>query len=171
MTTDISSTPKAKLAVRPVCFRRRQFDRDLEQIQQIEDQCFDVAWNWHDLHNCLLRRECLSFVSECPAGVVGFAIAEFRFNGLWIVDFGVHENCRRRGVGRSLLITLVEQLIRFRLDRLTVRLPETNVAGQLLCREFGFYLRHVERGHFDSGRRDSYVLDWDLSVPCAEEKS
>ncbi len=171
MTVDLSLSPRPKTTVRKVCFKRGYFDRDLEQIQQIEDQCFEVAWNWRDLHNCLLRRECLSFVSECPAGIVGFAIAEFRFNGIWILDFGVHEGFRRRGVGRSLLVVLVEQLIRFSLDRLTVRLPETNVAGQLLCRDFGFYLRHVERGHFDSGRRDSYVLDWDLSVPCAEDKS
>ena len=79
------------------------------------------------------------------------------FAGIWlmvdeahITTFGVHPDWRRQGIGRQLLLNLVELSRAIGARRMTLEVRVSNEAAQALYRSFGFEA---------AGRRPRYYSD------------
>ena len=74
--------------------------RDMPAVIGIENACFEFAWNEDDFIRCLRQRNCIGMVAEEEDKVVGFMIYELHKNRLHILNFAVHPDHRRVGIGK-----------------------------------------------------------------------
>ena len=111
--------------------------RDMPEVLAIESQCFEFPWSEEDFIRCLRQRNCIGMVAEHNERVVGFMIYELHKNRLHILNFAVHEQLRRRGVGTQMVRKLVGKLSPQRRNRIMLEIRETNLAAQLFFRDAG----------------------------------
>ena len=73
--------------------------RDMPEVLEIEERSFEFPWTEEDFIRCLRQRNCIGMVAEHDERVVGFMIYELHKTRLHLLNFCVHRDLRRRGVG------------------------------------------------------------------------
>jgi ribosomal-protein-alanine N-acetyltransferase len=145
---------------------RRVQLKDIDEIMQIERQSFPVAWEYTIFLNICIRKGQVSSgesgtifmdVLELNNRVIGYSVWEFdrRKAEGHILNLAIHPNERRKGNGRRMLLSVVEQLITLhtKLCRLEVR--ESNIPARALYEASGFK---------PSGKIAGYYFDEDAIV-------
>lgn len=141
--------------------------RDLTEVYEIENRSFEFPWGEEDFLRCLRQRNCIGMVAEHNERVIGFVIYELHKNRLHILNFGVHPEFRRRGVGAVMVDKLKSKLTATRRNRLMLETRETNVAGQLFWRSQGFRAISVLRNFYEEPPdEDAYLFSWKLEQPA-----
>ena len=100
--------------------------------------------------SCKGNRLARYLVARAGDTVVGFAGVWMMVDEAHITTFGVHPDWRRQGIGRQLLLNLVELSLAIGAQRMTLEVRASNVVAQALYRAFGFE---------DAGRRPRYYTD------------
>ncbi|MBW3539516.1 MAG: ribosomal protein S18-alanine N-acetyltransferase [Planctomycetes bacterium] len=143
--------------------------RDMTEVLDIERDSFEFAWTEEDFLCCLRQRNCIGMVAEHDRRIVGFMIYELHKSRLRILNFAVHRDARRHGVGRQMLRRLIDKLSQQRRNEILLHVRETNLAAQLFFRNQGFMAVGVLRNHYDDTTEDAYAmtfrLDADEAVP------
>lgn len=141
--------------------------RDMPEVQAIEDASFEFPWSEESFIKVLRQRNCIGMVAEHDERVIGFVIYELHKNRLHILNFGVHPEFRRRGVGAALADKLKSKLTVQRRNRLMLETRETNVTSQLFWRSQGFRAISVLRNFYPDGPdEDAYLFSWKLEQPA-----
>jgi [ribosomal protein S18]-alanine N-acetyltransferase len=141
--------------------------RDMPEVLAIEKQCFEFPWQDEDFIRCLRQRNCIGMVAEAGERVVGFMIYELHKSRLHILNFAVHENYRRRGVGRQMAKKLVGKLSRERRSRVMLEIRETNLPAQLFFRALGFRAISVLRDFYEDTPEDAYLMQYRCTASSA----
>lgn len=142
--------------------------RDMPEVLRIEEISSDYPWCEEDFLRCLRQRNCIGMVTEKDEKVAGFMIYELHKSKLYILDFAVHPNYRRQGVGRQMVEKLLGKLFDQRRTRLTVNVRETNLDAQFFFKACGFRATDVwRRFHEDSGE-DAYLMEYRLESVVAD---
>ena len=124
---------------------------DVPTVHEIERLSFSTPWPAHAFEQELTgNRMARYLVARAGERVVGFGGIWLMVDEAHITTFGVHPEWRRRGVGRQLLIALVELSEQMRASRMTLEVRAGNQAAQELYRRFGFIV---------AGRRARYYTD------------
>ena len=84
--------------------------RDMPEVLAAELASFEYAWTEDDFLRCLRQRNCIGMVAETDEHVIGFMIYELHRSRLHILNFAVHPDVRRAGIGRQMLAKLVNKL-------------------------------------------------------------
>jgi ribosomal protein S18 acetylase RimI-like enzyme len=90
------------------------------------------------------------------ARVVGFALARWQEHEAYIERFAVDRDCRRRGVGRSLLRGLIGAAEAEDVKALALHVSVSNPAAVALYRAEGFRDRTLVRAFYRSGLFDRH---------------
>lgn len=159
----------------PVCVHIRwMIRRDMPAVLDIESQSFEFPWSEEEFIRCLRQRNCIGMVAEEHDQVVGFMIYELHKNRLHILNFSVHPDARRRGVGRAMITKLLGKLSHERRNRLMLEVRETNLEAQLFFRGMGFRAISVLRDFYDDTVEDAYLMQYryqpsqeELTAPAA----
>src|SRR3954464_11259589 len=101
--------------------------RDMPEVLQAEQECFEYSWNEEDFLRCLLQRNCIGMVAEQGEKVVGFMIYELHKAKLHILNFAVIPRHRRARVGTQMVAKLISKLSSHRRTRITLEVRETNL--------------------------------------------
>ncbi len=133
--------------------------RDMPEILGIEDRSFEFPWCEEDFIRCLRQRNCIGMVAECDDHVVGFMIYELHKNRLHILNFAVHPDHRRRGVGTQMTDKLMGKLSHQRRTRIMLEVRETNLPAQLFFRISGFRAISVLRDFYEDTTEDAYLME------------
>lgn len=133
--------------------------RDMPEILHIEERGFEFPWSEEDFIRCLRQRNCIGMVAEFDERVVGFMIYELHKNRLHILNFAVHPDFRRRGVGHQMAQKLIGKLSHQRRNRILLEVRETNLAAQLFFRNVGFRAVSVVRDFYEDTIEDAYVME------------
>ncbi len=139
--------------------------RDMPEVLEIENLCFEFPWLEEDFIRCLRQRNCIGMVAEHEDRVVGFMIYELHRNRLHILNFSVHPEMQRRGVGRQMIEKLAGKLSHQRRDHILLEVRETNLAAQLFFRNLGFRATTVLRDFYDDTTEDAYLMRYTCPVP------
>jgi [ribosomal protein S18]-alanine N-acetyltransferase len=124
---------------------------DVPTVHEIERLSFSTPWPAHAFEQELTgNRMARYLIARAGEQVVGFGGIWLMVDEAHITTFGVHPEWRRRGVGRQLLIALVELSEQMRASRMTLEVRAGNQAAQELYRRFGFIV---------AGRRARYYTD------------
>jgi ribosomal-protein-alanine N-acetyltransferase len=128
---------------------------DIPQVHEVERLSFSTPWPSYAFEQELTGNRLARYVVARAAEatderVVGFAGVWLMVDEAHITTFGVHPGWRRQGVGRRLMVRLLELACEMRATRLTLEVRVGNVAAQALYRAFGFQV---------IGRRPHYYTD------------
>ena len=105
--------------------------RDMPEVLAIEGNSFEFPWSEDDFIRCLRQRNCIGMVAEHDERVAGFMIYELHKTRLHILNFAVHPDYRRRGVGAQMVEKLIGKLSYQRRTRILLEIRETNLPAQL----------------------------------------
>jgi ribosomal-protein-alanine N-acetyltransferase len=134
--------------------------RDMPEVLEIETHSFEFPWSEEDFIRCLRQRNCIGMVAEYEERVVGFMIYELHKTRLHILNFAVHPQFARRGVGDAMIQKLISKLSHQRRNRILLEVRETNLAAQLFFRDAGFRAISVLRDFYDDTTEDAYLMQY-----------
>jgi ribosomal-protein-alanine N-acetyltransferase len=134
--------------------------RDMEDVLEIETSCFEFAWTEEDFVRCLRQRNCIGMVSEFNDRVVGFMVYELHKNRLHVLNFAVHPDFQRQGVGNRMVEKLISKLSYQRRNRIILEVRETNLMAQLFFRDLGFRAISVLRDFYEDTVEDAYLMHY-----------
>jgi ribosomal-protein-alanine N-acetyltransferase len=143
--------------------------RDMQEVLQAEQQCFAQSWTEEDFLRCLRQRNCIGMVAEAGDKVIGFMIYELHKNKLHILNFAVHPDYQRSGVGLQMAVKLIGKLSSHRRTRITLEVRETNLSGQVFFRNQGFKAIRVLRSFYDDSNEDAYLMQYKLPSDTDED--
>jgi [ribosomal protein S18]-alanine N-acetyltransferase len=132
---------------------------DVSAVHEIERLSFRTPWPAYAFEQELKGNRLARYlVARAGDRVVGFA-------GLWtmvddahITTFGVHPDWRRQGIGRQLLLNLVEVAIAIGARRMTLEVRPSNEAAQALYRGFGFEVAGRRPGYYTDDGEDALIM-------------
>lgn len=134
--------------------------RDMAEVIEIENHSFEFSWCEEDFVRCLRQRNCIGMVAEHHERVLGFMIYELHKNRLHVLNFAVHPEYRRRGVGGQMIQKLSSKLGLGRRNRIMLEVRETNLAAQLFFRELGFRAISLLRDFYEDTTEDAYLMQY-----------
>lgn len=124
---------------------------DIAQVHEIERLSFSTPWPAYAFEQELTGNRLARYVvARTGERVVGFAGVWLMVDEAHITTFGVHPEWRRQGIGRRLLLRLLELAVELGARRMTLEVRVSNLAAQALYRSFGFEV---------AGRRPRYYTD------------
>jgi ribosomal-protein-alanine N-acetyltransferase len=128
---------------------------DIPHVHEIERLSFSSPWPSYAFEQELTGNRLARYVvarvgSGAMERVVGFAGVWLMVDEAHITTFGVHPAWRRQGIGRRLMVRLLELAEELKAHRMTLEVRVGNVAAQGLYHAFGFEV---------AGRRPHYYTD------------
>jgi ribosomal-protein-alanine N-acetyltransferase len=134
--------------------------RDMPEVLHIEQQCFEHAWSEDDYIRCLRQRNCIGMVAEHQERIVGSMVYELHKSRLHVLNFAVHPDFQRQGVGAAMVRKLVSKLSPQRRNRIMLEVRERNLPAQLFWRALGFRAVSVLRDFYDDTDEDAYLMQF-----------
>jgi [ribosomal protein S18]-alanine N-acetyltransferase len=136
---------------------------DIAQVHEIERLSFSTPWPSYAFEqeltgNRLARYVVARSVEGAGERVVGFAGVWLMVDEAHITTFGVHPRWRRRGVGRRLMVRVLELAREMRATRLTLEVRVRNDAAQALYRGFGFEVIGQRPHYYTDDGEDALVM-------------
>jgi ribosomal-protein-alanine N-acetyltransferase len=143
--------------------------RDMPEVLQAEQECFEYAWTEEDFLRCLRQRNCIGMVAEQGEKVVGFMIYELHKSKLHILNFAVGPVHRRTGIGGQMVAKLISKLSNHRRTKITLAVRETNLSAQLFFRAQGFRAVRVLRAYYEDSGEDAFLMQYAFGDETSED--
>src|SRR4051794_11586221 len=143
--------------------------RDMPEVLQTEQESFEFSWTEEDFLRCLRQRNCIGMVAEQGERVVGFMIYELHKQKLHILNFAVHPQFRRAGVGAQMVSKLIGKLSSHRRTRITLEVRETNLTAQQFFRSQTFRAVKVLRAFYEDSGEDAFLMQYRLADDTSED--
>lgn len=132
--------------------------RHLPEVLAIEAASYPRPWSSRLFEEELERRGRAYLVARRGERVVGYAGVLMIADDGHIATVAVDPAERRTGVGRSLLLVLVERALELGADQLTLEVRVSNLAAQELYRSFGFAPAGARKGYYGDNGEDALVM-------------
>lgn len=136
--------------------------RDMDEVLSIEEESFEFPWTEEEFLCCLRHRNCIGTVIEVDHRIVGFMIYHLHKSMLRVLNFAVHPEMRRNGIGTKMVQRLIDKLSQQRRREIVLEIRETNVPGQLFFASKGFRAEYVLRNHYEDTEEDAYYMRYVL---------
>ena len=151
---------------------RWMIGRDMEEVLEIENLCFEFPWSEEDFIRCLRQRNVMGLAAEVGPRVAGMMLYEIHSTRLVVLNLAVLPAVQRLGVGRSMVEKLKSHLLPGKRTRLVTEVRETNLDAQLFFRAMGFRAVDVLRDFYDtySGATEDAIL-FQYRLPKAQVKA
>jgi ribosomal-protein-alanine N-acetyltransferase len=158
----VPTTPKAQLRVHI----RWMIRRDMPEVLAIEHASHAFPWTEEEFLRVLRQRNCIGMVAEQGERVVGFMIYELHKSRLEVLDFAVHPDERKQGIGSQMMTKLVGKLSNHRRTRIVLDVRESSLGSQLFFKAQGFRATEVVRGQFEDTGEDAFVMQFQYEEPA-----
>jgi len=148
--------------------------RDMAEVLQVENSCFEFPWCEDDFLGYLWQRNCIGMVVEHENAIVGFFLYELKVDHPIVHTIAVSPSWQGQGVGRAIVEKLIEKISKQRRTHMKARVRETNLDAQLFLRATGWRAVGVDRSPYDEsdedGYRFEYWLEWPKPLDDMEDK-
>jgi ribosomal-protein-alanine N-acetyltransferase len=143
--------------------------RDMPEVLTAERASFEYSWTEDDFLRCLRQRNCIGMVAEQNDRVVGFMIYELHKNKLHILNFAVHPQARRMGIGGQMVGKLVNKLSTHRRQKITLAVRERNLTAQVFFRSHDFKATRVLRNYYEDSGEDAFQMEFRVGTDYEDE--
>jgi ribosomal-protein-alanine N-acetyltransferase len=146
--------------------------RHIRDALVIEEQCYPKPWTsgvFTSEFELARRGERYYVVARLDQELVGYAGLMFTPDEAHITNIATHPQMRRGGIGRSLLIQLVNIALERGVESLTLEVRVSNVAAQNLYRSFGFAPAGIRQRYYENSE-DALVM-WAHDIQGNEFRS
>lgn len=156
----LDTTPDARL--------RPMRAPDVPEVVAIESAAYQFPWSEGIFRDCL-RVGYVCRVVTCGREVVGYGVMSVGAGEAHILNLCVAEGFRCRGVGRRLLLCLLERAGAAGMGEAFLEVRPSNTAAIRLYQALGFEQVGTRRGYYQAvnGREDAAVLKRALRSPAA----
>ena len=149
-------------------------EEHLDQVAEIERQCFSDPWSRRMLSEHLANPCAAALVALDPQGaVLGYAGLLAVLDEGYITNVAVRSERRRRGVASALLAALDRLGEERRLAFLTLEVRASNAAAIGLYEKYGFRRAGLRPGYYQQPREDAVIMTREFpqnhtkeQVPC-----
>lgn len=146
--------------------RVREMDvRDIQDVLELEHECFPVPWTKRMLEDELAARGRVYLVVEDDDVFVAYGGLMVVEDDAHLMTLAVAPHARRRGIATRLMLRLVEQGLEKGAAHLTLELRSSNRAARGLYEKFGFTQVGVRRQYYPD--EDALVM-WALDADGEE---
>jgi ribosomal-protein-alanine N-acetyltransferase len=106
-----------------------------------------------------LQVECArSFLAEIDGQIVGYVLFWLLPDEIDIHNIAVHQDFRRRGLGRSLLENVIIEARNRAASRITLEVRKSNTVAQKLYEAVGFCANGVRKGYYSDDGEDAVLM-------------
>ena len=134
--------------------------RDIPEVLNIEVKSFEFPWQDYEFAEYLHPRNQIGMVVEHKDKVIGFIIYGLYKTDIGILNFAVHPDWRRRGVGKQMLTELITKLSAQGFKKIILEVRETNLPAQLFFRDCGFMAISVLHNYYEDTPEDAYLMQY-----------
>ncbi len=148
----------ARNPLQELIFEPMQAD-DLQQVLEIENQCFENPWSKTYFTLCLKRPRSYEYfyVARREDTVVGYIVFNILHEEAHILNIAVPPTYQRQGIGKYLLISALEMMQADAEREVFLEVAVSNLPAQYLYRQFGFRICGIRKNYY--GRyKDAYVF-------------
>lgn len=131
---------------------------DIDSLMAIERDSFASPWSARFFLEELKSPHARSLLAEIGGTVVGYVVYWLISMDIDIHNLAVHPTYRRRGIGRSLLETVIGEARGRGLTRVTLEVRKSNQAAQRLYQSLGFAAQAVRKGYYSDDGEDAVVM-------------
>lgn len=143
---------------------RVMIDSDLSTVHANEIASYEYPWSEGIFRDCL-RVGYVCRVLELAGRVIGHGIVSAGAGEAHLLNLCVHPDFRCRGIGRQLLLHLLEQARSLGAQAMFLEVRPSNPGAIRLYQSLGFDFVGMRRGYYQAanGREDACVLRRHLS--------
>lgn len=144
---------------------------DVSAVHEIERLSFATPWPSYAFEQELRGNRLARYlVARAGDAIVGFAGVWLMVDDAHVTTFAVHPDWRRQGIGRQVLVNLVELSVAIGARRMTLEVRASNEPAQALYRSFGFVVAGRRPRYYTDDGEDALVMTTpDLSDPQVRE--
>jgi len=143
---------------------------DMNDIFDIERRSFDSHWSYDALAVEVRRVRSYSrvLVVRRAGRVIAYSVVWSVVDEMHVLNFAVHPDYRRQGVGRRLMNGLFREARRMGLRRMTLEVRVSNEGASRLYEQMGFRTIAMRRRFYEDNGEDAYVM-WLDEIPVPYE--
>lgn len=132
---------------------------DLQQVLDIENQCFENPWSKTYFTLCLKHPRSYEYfyVARREDTVVGYIVFNILHEEAHILNIAVPLACQRQGIGKYLLISALEMIQADAEREVFLEVAVSNLPAQYLYRQFGFRICGIRKNYYGRSK-DAYVF-------------
>lgn len=137
---------------------------DVDQVMAIEQASFPTPWPRDAfVYELTHNRNTVCWVAEMTCGaedlqVVGSTVIWIRPEGAHIGTLAIHPDCRRHGIGQSLLAKALIEVKKRGTKQAYLEVREGNTPAQALYRKFGFTAIGVQKSYYTDTGEDAIIM-------------
>lgn len=144
--------------------------RDMPAVMRTERASFEHSWTEDDFLRCLRQRNCIGMVAEVDETITGFMVYELQRRHLHLLNFAVHPEHRRHGIGRQMVAKLVDKMITHQREKIVLAVRERNLVAQMFFRSQGFQATRLLRGYYRDSGEDAYQMEYAAPATASLDK-
>jgi ribosomal-protein-alanine N-acetyltransferase len=137
---------------------------DVDDVYQLERLCFSLPWSREAFRLEVEQNKCARyFIARVDGRLAGYG-------GMWLVldeahitNIAVHPEFRRKGLGRLILLTLMEEAARLGIERMTLEVRVSNTPAIRLYKALGFEEGGIRKGYYANNREDALIM-WNFHI-------
>lgn len=136
---------------------------DLDAVLAIERVSFPTPWSREAfLYELRQNQVARSWVARAERGVVGYLCLWELGMELHITNLAVHPACRRQGIARTLVATILEDARRRGFTVAVLEVRPSNQEARGLYERFGFQVVARRKGYYFDTGEDALVMEANL---------
>ena len=139
---------------------------DMDDIFEIETLSFPSHWSYDALAVEVRRLRSYSrvLVARQRGSVIGYTVFWAVVDEAHILNFAVHPDRRRRGVGELMMRAIFREARRMRLKRITLEVRVTNDQARRLYEKMGFRILAIRKRFYEDNGEDANIM-WLDEIP------
>ena len=138
--------------------------RDMPEVLDIEQRCFAQCWSEENFLCALRQRNTIGMIAEHQEAVIAFMVYQLKKAELHILNFAVHPQFWRSGVGSEMVAKLVAKLTSQRREKISVCVREGNLPAQQFWRAVHFAAKNILSGYYEDTGEDAYRFVYTLGA-------
>lgn len=145
---------------------RAMSQADIPAVTAIESGTYEFPWSSGIFRDCLLAGY-TSVVLERDDEVIGYGIMSVAAGEAHLLNICIKQELRRQGIGRSLLLYLLDRAKHFAAERIFLEVRPSNEPALSLYEKLGFRILGVREGYYKArqGNEDAVVLVYYFGKP------
>ncbi len=137
---------------------RQMREQDIDAVAAIEQEIFSKPWSKKSFQDALQSEHTIYLVAEDETGLTGYC-------GIWLsgetgdlCNMAVVSSCRKRGIGKVLLLEGIRQSAKKGVVELFLEVRESNVSASILYEKTGFQKIGIRKGYYHAPTEDAVIM-------------
>jgi len=140
-------------------YRIRKMDAwDIPIVSEIERNSFPSPWSELSFRSELQNPLTACVVADAGGEVIGYLCVSMVLDEAHLLTFGVSPLWRRRGVGRSMMVYILDMLRGSGIRNLFLEVRPSNHPALRLYESLGFRRIGLRRGYYSFPKEDAMVM-------------